>query len=744
MSKQTADRRELQPPWVDRHFKQLLIALCLAGLLVRCIILAGYCGTPLAQHPINDARVYWEWAGDIAAGKLVLGHPFFSAPLYPYLLGGLRWLGAQPNLVYVLQMLGDLAAVVLLAWICRQRFGAKVALLAAALYLLLLEPASAMLRVLASSLHLVLVIVAWAALVRVQQRQSWQRLLAAGAALGLLSVAYAPAIVLLPLVAVWLFVLGGRRAADARRVLQEARGRLATTDSPLAPSYVGHGGPTLRVAKALLAPAVAAVIIAPATIHNWYVGAGFFPVQAGSGITLLQGNYASSTGLYTMIPGVSAARELMHEDTKKVYSEATGREPAWPDVDRYFRNQALELWWSHPTKLLELLARKFYLFTSSRHYADIYQPTAEMAEGINQRLRLAPLPLPWLLCPALVGLVLMLRKPAYHAPEWMLFAVPFFIVLTFFYSPRYRVPAIPIIVILAAWTFAQAWHWRSHWPLAAVVVPALAVGILLEPVNAHFNTDRPSRTTTLYNLAYALRLEHRLDEAAAALRTGLAISPGDTTERGMLGEALAEAGRHEEAVAEFRRALDQRPGDADLSVKLAGSLLALNRMAEADQVLSAAAVREPDNSVVLSLLANTKHREGQSVAACECFEKALQLAPDNVGILTDYGNSLIDLRRWEGARRQFERILAVEPDDFLAVYRMGVIAGHFGEYEEARRRFERAMSMHPERPDIVYDMGYLELRQGHREEAARLMHKALEIDPDFGLAQDRLRELEPD
>lgn len=709
--KRMAPRREPEAPWAERHFRQVLIGLCLAGLLIRCIILAGYNGTPLALHPINDARVYWEWAGDIAAGKLVLDHPFFSAPLYPYLLAGARWLGAQPSFVYALQMLGDLAAVALLGWICRQRFGAKVAVLAMVLYLLLLEPASAMLRVLASSLHLLLVVAAWAALVRVQERQSWRRLLAAGAALGLLSVAYAPAILLLPVVAVWLFVIGGRKFASA--------------------------------GKALIPALAAAVIIAPATIHNWYAGGGFFPVQGGGGITLLQGNSPSSTGSYTVIPGVSAARELMHADTEKVYREATGREPNWVDVDRYFRNQALELWRSQPAKLLELLARKFYLFVSSRHYADIYQPTGEMAEGVNLRLRLAPLPLAWLIGPALVGLVLMLRKPAYHAPECMLFAIPFLVVLTFFYSPRYRVPAIPIIVIAAAWTFAQAWRWRLHWPVLAAVVPALALGIVLEPVNQHFNVDRPSRTTTLYNLAYGLRLEHRLDEAINALRKGLAISPQDGAERVMLGEALAEAGRHEEAVAEFSRALGVKPADATVSIKLAASLFALNRVAEADQALSAAVQREPDNAVLLALLAGAKLRQGQRDAACGYFEKALQAAPDNVNILADYGNALISVQRWEGARVQFEKILAVDPNNFLAGYRMGVIAGHFREYGEAQRRFERARSMRPNDAEIVYDMGYLELIQGHLQEAARLMHQALELNPNYGPAQDRLRELEP-
>jgi tetratricopeptide (TPR) repeat protein len=737
-----ATGREPQASWIDRHFTQLLIGLCLVGLIIRCIILAGYCGTPLALQPVNDARVYWEWAGDIAAGKVVLDHPFFSAPLYPYLLGGIRWLGAQTTLVYVLQMLGDLAAVVLLASVCRGRFGAGVALLAAGLYLALLEPASAMLRILASSLHLMLVVLVWAALVRVQNRQSWQRLLAVGAALGLLAVAYAPAVLLLPAVAVWLFAICGSRRAPADGVPEESKGCPGAAKAGLATSDAAHTGLMLRVGKALLPAVVAAAIIAPATIHNWYAsGGGFFPVQAGGGITLLQGNYANSTGLYTPIPGVSAARELMHDDTQTVYREATGREPHWADVDCYFRDQALHLWRSQPAKLVELAARKLYLFISSRHYADIYPPTDEMAQGVNTRLRLTPLPLPWLTGPALVGLVLMLRRPRAYAPEWMLLALPLLVVVTFFYSPRYRVPAIPIVVIAAAWAFVYALRRRARWPVLGTVVLGLGLGILLEPVNKHFNVDRPSRTATLYNLAYALRLEHRLDEAIDALRKGLEISPQDGPERVMLAEALAEAGRHEEAVVEFRRALSANSAAGELAIKLARSLLALERLADADQVLTAAVEREPHNVMLLAMLASTKYRAGQSGAACAYYDKALYLASNEVPLLIEYGNVLISLGRWDEAHTQFEHALYVEPDNFLANYRMAVIAGHAGRYEEARQRFERVASIQPNNHEIVYDMGYLEMIQGHREEAIRLLRKALELNPNYEPAKDRLREL---
>jgi tetratricopeptide (TPR) repeat protein len=709
-TKRTSGPSNEQTSWPDRYFIPALIGLCLTGLAIRCLILAGYCGTPLAQHPINDARVYWEWAGDIAAGKLVLDHPFFSAPLYPYLLGGLRWLGGQLTSVYVLQMLADLAAVVLLGWTCRRRFGAGVALGAVALYLLLLEPASAMLRVLASSLHLLLVVAAWAALVYVQERQSWPRLLAAGAALGLLTVAFAPAILLLPMVAIWLFVLGDRKRES--------------------------------VVKALLPIAVAAVIVTPVTLHNWYAGGGLFPVQAGAGITLLQGNHATSNGSYTPIPGVSTSRDRMHLDTKNVYQQATGRQPNWADVDRYFRNQAFELWRSQPAKLIRLLALKSYMFVSARNYADIYEPTGEMAEGLNPRLRLAPLPLAWFIGPALVGLVLMLRKPGHYAPEWMFLLVPFAVVVTFFYSPRYRTPAIPIIVVMAAWTFAQGWQWRRRWPVLAAAVLALVVGMLQEPINKSFGFDRPDRTKALKNLAYALRMEHRVDDAIAAYRKCLAIDPQDSETRTWLGEALAEAGRREEGIIELRRALDEQPEDTTLAVKLANSLLLLNRPAEAEPVLAAAALREPDNPLVLAMLANTKHRAGQNTAACEYFEQALQLAPDHVGILIDYAIALMNMRRWDAAKVQFTRVLSVDPNSFLASFRLGVIAGHLGDNDEARRWFERASTIQPGNAEVVYRLAYVELEQGRREEAIRLLRKALELDPNHRPAQAKLRELE--
>ena len=160
--------------------------------------------------------------------------------------------------VYVVQILIDLLTAVLLALIGRARFGAGVGLLAAAAFLTLQEPASFCLRILTCSLQLLLVCLAWMGLLAVQKRDSlWRRVLA-GAGVGLLSLAYPPAMLMVPVVGLWLW--------------WRAHFRLR-----------GLG-------RALVAVIAGAVVIMPATLHNYMASGELFIVQAASGITLRQGN----------------------------------------------------------------------------------------------------------------------------------------------------------------------------------------------------------------------------------------------------------------------------------------------------------------------------------------------------------------------------------------------------------------------------------------------------------------------
>src|SRR5437867_5640292 len=112
----------------------ILLALLGLGLASQALVLRQQLARdPFTLAPINDARVYWEWAGDVARGRLIGRTPFLSSPLYPYLVGIVRALGGGLAAVYVLQAALHLGTAALLYRIGSRRFGPAVGIAGAAL-----------------------------------------------------------------------------------------------------------------------------------------------------------------------------------------------------------------------------------------------------------------------------------------------------------------------------------------------------------------------------------------------------------------------------------------------------------------------------------------------------------------------------------------------------------------------------------------------------------------------------------
>jgi len=695
----------------SRRFFIVLALICLAALIGRAAILAEYLrSNPLAAAPINDAEVYWVWAGSIAGGHLTQDAPFFSAPLYPYLLGVIRWAGGGLSAIYGIQMLMDLVTACLLAVVARRRFGAAVGLLAAALLLVLQEPASGSLRVLPTSLQLLLVTTTWGLLVGAQGKPSLTRFIAVGASTGLLSLAYAPAIILIIPIALWLFWQTDNRVAGALR--------------------------------AGAAAAAAALVIAPATLHNWRACGEFFPIQAVSGITLRLGNTPGSDGTYTVIPGISTERARMHDDAARVYQEATGKPPTWKAVDTYFRDQVLHDWRADPAWAFKLALRKLYWFISARNYADIYQPPAEVAAGISSCLRLTPLPVAWLVGPALIGLALMLRRPIRYAPEWMLFAVPLLTVVTFWYSPRYRAPALPIMALTAAWALDRAAHCRIHPRTAIAVSGALIASIVLGAVNQSKGFDAPDPTNVPINLAYALGRQGRLPEAVDKLREALKYKTAERRLHIVLGDVLTNLGRFDEAMTEYRWVESTAPNDAEVLGKIGRVLLQQQKLDEAGEVLTRATQLQPANAELLGLLAKARQLEGHVELAIQLFEKAEGIDPNNAEVLAAYADLLGWLGRWQEAQSKFAKVVQIAPWSFEAYHRLGVIDAQLGDFAQARTCLEKSLQMSPQDPQAWYDLGVLNLRERRLDDAAECFRRVLAINPAHEQSRKALEQID--
>jgi Flp pilus assembly protein TadD/4-amino-4-deoxy-L-arabinose transferase-like glycosyltransferase len=706
--------------WAARRFLLILTLICLIGLLCRLAILAEYVGSnPLARAPVNDAFTYWSWAGRIAAGQEGAGLPFFSAPLYPYLLGLLRSLGGSLTAVYVLQIVADVLAAALLALAARMRFGAGVGLLAAALLLLLQDPASLSLRILPGSLQLLLVVLTWSALAKLERNLSISWTILAGVAMGLLCLAYAPALLLVALVVLWLVWRSGWR-------------------------WSGFG----RAGIVLL---TVGVVISPATIHNWLACSELILIRSGGGITLRHGNQPISNGTFTPISGVSDNRDRMHLDAARLYQAETGEKPTWKQVDRFFRNGVLADWRADPLWALKLGGIKLYRFLSSRNYGDIYQHTSEMAAGFNRRLWLTPLPVAWLMGPALAGLIVMMRRPIRHAPEWMPFLVPLLVAVVFWYSQRYRIPVVPIIVVTASWAICQGLQVRRKKAWTVAVVLALALSIATGPVNRALGFDRLDRSNAYFNVALALTQQGKLAEAAEYQREGLEHSPKNANMRIGLGDLLNRLGRYDEALAQFNEARSLKPADPSLweeyDVRLlgriAGTLLQQKKPKEAEAALNAALRTEPANPVLLRMLAGAKEMQGHHKDACAVYEQALQYAPNDLEILNAYGGLLYQLQNWTKAREILEKTVRLRPRDFEAHYHLGVVGTRLKDFGFARRSFERALELRPRSVKTLHDLGWVNYLEGRYDDAVDCFRRALSIDPASQACKSALEQVEP-
>jgi len=581
-----------------RWFWPLLLLFMALAAGSRTLLLQQHLSqNPFANYLRVDARTYWDWAGRIAAGNWTDGLPYFSAPLYPYLVALVRAAGGAPAVVYTLQVILDLSTALLLALVARRRFRPEVGLMSAVLLLLLMEPAAYSLRVLASTVQLPVVCLVWLTLVRLAERPTAGRGVLAGAAIGLFALVFAPALLLLPLGCIWAWWAGGH-------------GRRA-------------------VAPALAALMSGSVVVALAALHNLAACGEFIPISAQGGLTFAQGNSPDADGVYTALPGISTERSRQNLDAMRMYQQATGGPPRWRAVDRFFFQRGLDFWRSNPLAATVLILKKAYWYLTSRHYGEVVVPSLEAAAGLLPRLRLTPLHTAWLIPLSLVAAFVWLRRPVERAPELMLLGLPFLVVLLFYYSPRYRFPATPLIAVAAAWTICEAVRrrWRSVPTLAAAGAVLLTIALGL--VNRATGFDSPASLSPVF-------------------RASLAI-------------AQSAAGDHPAAVRNYKQALELLPDLEEAELGLADSLRRIGRLDESMEHLHNLLKRNPDCASAHNLLGVVLATNGRSAEAISRFRTAVKLDPLLAEAHANLGSALCDDGALDAAMTEYHEALRIDP-----------------------------------------------------------------------------------
>ncbi|MBU0638186.1 MAG: tetratricopeptide repeat protein [Planctomycetes bacterium] len=650
-----------------------LFVICVVALGLRLAILQEFLQeNPIAEEPWIDSQVYWDMAGRMAEGHWTNETPFLSAPLYPYFLGVVRRLDGGLRSVYSVQLALHLLTVALIAWTASLRFGRLAGLLAAGLFVALTEPAVSSTRILGNTLQLLLVTLVWWrwSVLAEREKVGWADVGACGALLGLFALSYPAAIMLGPLFGLWLWWKCGWRAAGLGRVG--------------------------------VAIAAMAVVIAPATLHNLVVFGELIPITGHAGVTLRQGNGPEAQGVYSVVPGISATRGAMHADAAAAFAKAHGREGSWREIDWHFRRQVLSFWTENPGRTCALFARKAYWFLSGYRYDDIAPPVLEREFGVGERALLAPLATPWLLGAALAGLLVVLRRPLRFAPEWLLLAMSLVVVVLFFYSPRYRLPALPVCCALAALALTQLR--RLGYP-RVIAVGLVAAPLVLYFVNLQTGFDNLEQRRQEYSAILSTSqtrvgdMRWQAGDVVAAerrYRAALAAVSNSAPAHRRLGALLVQLGRPQEAIPELLEAIKAYPTSfpgyssavARTCRHLYAACVGARQYAAAVYALRQALGLQPDEAefhLALAWLLATcpDERARDGAKAVEHAVKAQQLtALNRPEVLDVLAAAYAEVGRFEEAqvqvtsaltmaRRQNDAKLAEELEQRLAQYRAG-------------------------------------------------------------------------
>ena len=661
---QIAQGSQVRRTWDSPRWLFLLLGL--GGLLHGWILAQQLAGAPLAQVPLVDAEVYWDWAGAIAGGQWQGDTPFFSAPLYPYLLGVLRSVGAGLTAVYLLQWLMHLCTAALVWWVGRERFDGRTGLFAAALWLLAQGPAYANLRILAGPLQTLLVASTLAAFAAYQTRPRNIVAGAAGVLAGLTALAWPPAQAFLIVMVLWMALCPGR---------------------------------TLKHALTFLLAGV--LTIAPATVHNLRASGEFIAITAHSGITLYHGNNPTADGTFSP-HGVSGDKRVHERDAFDQAAAAAGREDiGWADVSSHFSGRALDWCSDHPGQAFTLLLRKGWLFMTSSVHGEMYVPTLEKQDGSASRLHAAILPECLLVLPALVAAVLLfLRDPRRYFPEAAFVFLALGVCLAFFYSPRYRLPALPAMALLAAWMGTEYYQFlgsgRLRWSLAWPI----AVGALGMFANPWLGLEREDS----YRAEYELRV----------------------------GRAHEQLGQIDEARQRWIRAREHGHPQADLELARlrleadpAGALAELKRLAE----------QRPGDGATQRALGLALARAGQPEPALESFRRAIAIDRNDVDAELGAGGCLVQLGDPQRALAHFERVLHLDPGAADVNFNRGVAFERLALVDDARSAYEAELTREDQHEAARGALVSLLQRTGQHAQAVLHARFMLRTDPEHVGAQ---------
>ncbi|MFH2036493.1 MAG: glycosyltransferase family 39 protein [Candidatus Zixiibacteriota bacterium] len=667
----------------ENIFDRQIIAILIIAAVVRAIFLIEYYQSPFWNHLLVDSLFHHRWALALAGGDWLGQEAYFRAPFYIYILGIIyKILGESILLARIFGFMIGIVSVYLTYLISLKLFNRRTANIAAfiqSLYPIMIYFES---ELLVDNLFTMFVQLSILFFIFAMQMKNIKWYLLTGVAIGLAAITRPLILGLIPVFLIWTLIV---ERTDLRRLIMKS---------------------------AILIIAMAAVI-APVAIRNLIVADDFIPISSSGGINFYIGNNDSANGISsTLPPPLGNSWEI--SDIKFIAEQESRQHLSASEISDFWYQKGFKWISQNHGDFIRLYLRKLYFCLSNLEVSNNRNLTQFFGEfsilGKN------PLNYGLLISFAVVGLLVISRKREWDKGRLFigLIIVSYFLLISlFFINARFRLPVIPLIIIIGAY----GWDWiieevklKAYINLIKyAIVPGLVIYIFasLNP----YGINRYDTTSGNYNLGNYYLYRNQLDLASEYLHRAIEEDPTYLNANLNLGVVFLKMGLGDSAEYYLSRELLMHPGNAKAYTNQASLALLRKDYAKSSEYCQKALELKPyleDPYILLLRIAGfTDDRQ--------LFDSTLKrfnsIASD---ISAVYYEAALVMTMWNNA------------DSAIALLEAA--------YHQPRRSIEtddKALYYAPasnKKSEIAYQLGYLYGLSGHLEKSKSMSETAIRLD----------------
>jgi tetratricopeptide (TPR) repeat protein len=556
-------------------------------------------------------------------------------------------------------------------------------------------------------------------------------------------------LVFVPVAIAWIWTGRTRKPGPGAPPGGAKRRRPERAKKPLSGTLSGGW---LRPAAFLVIGVLVAVV--PVTVRNYVASGDFVILTSNGGLNFYLGNGDISTGGCV----VSDGHDMVADPPGKWIAEADlGRELTASEISSYWASRARRFITEEPGAWLKLLVRKLAFVMNAYEL-----PQLEYYDFQKRYSAVLSLPLPSfsILAPlGLVGFWLSFRRRRARILA-LFFAIYVLSIVAFFVLARYRLPAIPPLIIGAGFAVTEiARHVRERrWRWLVCAAVALAALLVLVNSNPYGVDRRAAFAQPHFRLGIIFGQRGLIDRAIEEYRKSIALDPDYMKSHMNLGALLAERGEMEAAAEAFRSAIRLEPEYGRARVNLAMAFQGLGdyeaALAQADTALKFApgdAAARKQRGIVLYRMgleeeARSELAEALSLDAggTERAEIEFYMAkiegslrgetPEAALLKISRSDSLIQVGRVVEALAELTEAARIAPESGEPLMRIALLKKDLGLTEEAIELMRHALAIDPGLEHGHFGLGVLLSDLGRHDEAIDEYERELRLFPDFAPA----------